>query len=36
MDSEGEIVRIEHQTLITVDQQRKITMELQNRTIDQI
>ena len=28
MDSEGEIVRIEHQTLITVDEQRKITMEL--------
>ena len=35
MNSEGEIVRIEHQTLITVDQQRKIALELSeqdNRT----
>ena len=35
MNSEGEIVRIEHQTLITVDQQRKIAIELSeqdNRT----
>lgn len=31
MDSEGEIVRIERQTLITVDQQRKIAMELSSQ-----
>ena len=28
LNAEGEIIRIEHQTLVTVDQQRKIAMEL--------
>ncbi len=37
LDDEGDVVRIEHQNLITVDQQRKIDMELspqQNATIE--
>jgi len=39
MNDEGEIVQLEHQNLITVDQQRKIEMELSdfnNQTIDSV
>ncbi|MGB1797665.1 MAG: hypothetical protein ACPHM4_00115 [Candidatus Poseidoniaceae archaeon] len=39
MNDEGEIVKLEHQNLITVDQQRKVEMELSdltNQTIDSV
>jgi hypothetical protein len=39
INDEGEIVKLEHQNLITVDQQRKIEMELSdlnNQTIDSV
>ena len=39
MNDEGEIIKLEHQNLITVDQQRKIEMELSelnNQTIDSV